>query len=196
MSISSGLICSGRAPTGSLRPFRAEDATATVNVMAGQKEMLARLRLVRATGRIVIEIKPDANNLSAIPDIALEDGDEFVVPSVPDNVNVVGAVYDQNAFLFNSTRHVQDYLHLAGGPNRNADSKHAFVIRADGSVYSKDNTNTLWGNTFAHAQVNPGDTIVVPEKLFKPSAMREFIQWSQVFSQLALGAAAIAILVP
>ncbi len=174
----------------------ADEAAATVNAMAGQKEMLARLRLVRATGRIVIEIKPDANNLSAIPDIALEDGDEFVVPSVPGSINVVGAVYDQNAFLFNPSRHVQDYLHLAGGPNRNADSKHAFVIRADGSVFSQDNTNTLWGNTFAHAQVNPGDTIVVPEKLFKPSAMREFIQWSQVFSQLALGAAAIAILVP
>ena len=174
----------------------ADEAAATVNAMAGQKEMLARLRLVRATGRIVIEIQPDANNLSALPDIALEDGDEFVVPSVPGSINVVGAVYDQNAFLFNSTRRVQDYLHLAGGPNRNADPKHAFVIRADGSVFSKDNTSTLWGNTFAHAQVNPGDTIVVPEKLFKPSAMREFIQWSQVFSQLALGAAAIAILVP
>ena len=174
----------------------ADEAAATVNAMAGQKEMLARLRLVRATGRIVIEIKPDASNISAIPDIGLEDGDEFVVPSVPGSVNVVGAVYDQNAFLFNPTRRVQDYLHLAGGPNRNADSKHAFVIRADGSVYSKDNTSTLWGNTFAHAQVNPGDTIVVPEKLFKPSVMREFIQWSQVFSQLALGAAAIAILVP
>jgi hypothetical protein len=43
-------------------------------------------------------------------------------------------------------------------------------------------------------RMNPGDTIVVPEKTFKPSALRGFIDWSQAFSQLALGAAAINVI--
>jgi hypothetical protein len=30
--------------------------------------------------------------------------------------------------------------------------------------------------------------------LFKPSALKGFLEWSQVFSQLALGAASIAVL--
>jgi protein involved in polysaccharide export with SLBB domain len=171
-----------------------QDATATTAVLSGQREMIARLRQIRATGRIVIEINPDATGLDTIPDLALEDGDTFVVPTKPATINVVGAVYDQNSFLFAPSRSIGEYLHLAGGPNRDADSKHAFLIRADGSVLSRETANTFWGNTFEKAVVNPGDTIVVPEKLFKPSALKGFLEWSQVFSQLALGAASIAVL--
>jgi hypothetical protein len=43
-------------------------------------------------------------------------------------------------------------------------------------------------------RLHPGDTIVVPEKTFKPSALRGVIDWSQVFSQFALGAAAINVI--
>ncbi len=173
------------------------DAAAISGVMEGQKEMIARLRLIRATGRIVIEINPDAKALDSIPEISLEDGDSFTVPSVPASVNVVGAVYDQNSFLFTPGRRVEDYLKLSGGPKRNADDSHAFVIRADGSVFSREIANARFNSkNFQHSQLNPGDTIVVPEKLFKPAIMRGFIEWSQVFSQLALGAATIAILAP
>jgi protein involved in polysaccharide export with SLBB domain len=175
----------------------AADAAAISGVMEGQKDMISRLRLIRATGRIVIEINPDAKSLDTIPEIALEDGDSFTVPSVPANVNVVGAVYDQNSFLFSPGRRVDDYMKLSGGPKRYADNSHAFVIRADGSVFSKETTNTRFSSKkFQHSELNPGDTIVVPEKLFKPAIMRGFIEWSQVFSQLALGAATIAILAP
>ncbi len=173
------------------------DAAAISGVMTGTKDMIARLRLIRATGRIVIEINPDAKSLDAIPEIGLEDGDSFTVPAVPANVNVVGAVYDQNSFLFSPGRRVDDYLKLSGGPKRNADNSHAFVIRADGSVFSRETTNTRFtSQKFQKSELNPGDTIVVPEKLFKPAIMRGFIEWSQVFSQLALGAATIAILAP
>ncbi len=173
-----------------------QDVAAASGVLSGQKEMIAALRQIRATGRIVIKIKPDASSVATIPDITLEDGDAFVVPSLPSNVNVVGAVYDQNAFLYSTAQRVQDYLHLAGGPNRDADRKHAFVIRADGSVFSRETAGTLWGNTFEHARVNPGDTIVMPEKLFKASLLRGFLEWSQIFSQLVLGAAAVRVITP
>jgi len=117
-----------------------------------------------------------------------------VVPSRPSNVNVVGAVYDQNSFLYNQGRHVSAYLHLAGGPNRNADQKHAFVIRADGEVLSRDATDSVWKHSFLDVPLYPGDTVVVPEKVFKPSNLRGLLEWSQLFSQLALGAAAIGVL--
>jgi hypothetical protein len=34
----------------------------------------------------------------------------------------------------------------------------------------------------------------VPEKVFKPSAMRGILDWSQLFSQFALGAAALDVI--
>jgi protein involved in polysaccharide export with SLBB domain len=113
---------------------------------------------------------------------------------MPAGVNVVGSVYDQNTFLYRPNRRVGDYLTLAGGPNREADKRHIFVIRADGAVYSREAANGLWGNNFEATKLNPGDTIVVPEKVIGSSALRGFINWSQVFSQLALGAAAIGAL--
>jgi hypothetical protein len=115
------------------------------------------------------------------------------VPPVPATVNVVGAVYDQNSFLYKTDRASGTYLHLAGGPNRDADKKHLFIIRADGSVVSRQSANGLWGNTFEQLRMNPGDTIVVPEKGFNPG-LRGFLDWSQLFSQFALGAASIAVI--
>jgi hypothetical protein len=87
-------------------------------------------------------------------------------------------------------------MHLAGGPNKNADRKHEFVIRADGEVVSYEMTKNAWGNEFDQLHLNPGDTIVVPEKTLKPSALRSVLDWSQFFSQFALGAAALSIIAP
>jgi protein involved in polysaccharide export with SLBB domain len=168
-------------------------ASANAAAVSG-KDLVARLQEIRATGRIVLEEKPTSTGISALPPIQLQDGDTFIVPSVPSAVNVVGAVYDQNSFLYASGRRVGDYLHLAGGPNRDADRKHAFIIRADGSVLSRSATSSVWGNTFNAARIHPGDTIVVPEKTYGPSLLRGFLEWSQLFSQLALGVAAINVI--
>ncbi len=172
----------------------AQDTAAANAASVNQQGLLAKLHQLRATGRIVLEEKPNSTGLDSIPDIQLQDDDRFVVPSVPASVNVVGAVYNQNSFLYQSQRRVGDYLRLAGGPNREADKGHIFIIRADGSVYSKEAANGLWGNNFQATMMNPGDSIVVPEKVLGTSVLRGFINWSQVFSQLALGAAAISVL--
>jgi protein involved in polysaccharide export with SLBB domain len=161
---------------------------------AASRSLVARFRTIRATGRVVLNIPQNAAGIDNLPDIQLEDGDRFVVPSKPSTVNVVGAVYDQNSFLFRSTQPVGNYLRLAGGPTKSADGKDSFVIRADGSVVSRNSKNGVFGNTFASLKLNAGDTVVVPEKVPRPSGLRNFISYTQIFSQLALGAAAIAVL--
>jgi hypothetical protein len=40
----------------------------------------------------------------------------------------------------------------------------------------------------------PGDAIVVPERLSHASFMRGLKDWSQIFSQFALGAAAVRVI--
>ncbi len=161
---------------------------------AASRSLVARFRTIRATGRVVLNISQNASGIASLPNIQLEDGDRFVVPSMPSTVNVVGAVYDQNSFLFQNTQEVASYLRLAGGPTKSADGKDSFIIRADGSVVSRRSKNGVFGNTFASMHLNAGDTVVIPEKVPRPSSLRNFINYTQIFSQLALGAAAIAVL--
>jgi len=157
---------------------------------AAEQQLIARLKLIRATGRVVMTFRPDSSSLDDVPAIALENGDRFLVPSQPATVNVVGAVYDQNSFLYGTGGSTAHYLTLAGGPDRNADSHRTFVIRADGSVVSRDASKGQWKSL----TLNPGDTIVVPDKTIRPTALRGLLDWTQIFSQLALGAAAINVL--
>jgi len=171
-----------------------QDLASGTAAQASEQSLLASLKQIRATGRIVLEFKSDTAGTESIPDIAMEDGDRFVIPPAPAVVNVVGAVYDQNSFLYSPGRRAGAYMALAGGPNRDADRRHEFIIRANGDVISHEMGNGLWGNEFAHLRMNPGDTIVVPEKTFRPSALKGVLDWSQVFSQLALGAAAINVI--
>jgi protein involved in polysaccharide export with SLBB domain len=172
----------------------AQDIASANSALYTERELISKLQQIKATGRLVLEVRPDSAGIANLPDIPLEDGDRFIVPSVPASVNVVGSVYDQNAFIYRNGRRVGEYLHLAGGPNRNADRKHVFIIRADGSVLSREATSSVWGNTFDAVRLNPGDTLVVPEKTYGPSGLRGFLEFSQLFSQLAFGAAAISIL--
>jgi protein involved in polysaccharide export with SLBB domain len=85
-------------------------------------------------------------------------------------------------------------LRKAGGPTKDADRGHEFLIRADGEVVSRDAEKTAWGDAFNNLRMYPGDTLVVPEKTFKPSALRGVLDWSQLLSQLAISAAVINVL--
>jgi protein involved in polysaccharide export with SLBB domain len=162
--------------------------------LAAERNLVNQLRQMRATGRVVLDFVPASIGVASIPDIPLENGDVFRVPSRPDTVSVIGAVYGQNVFLYKPNRRLRDYVGLAGSPNRIADSKHAFIIRADGSVFSRERAQGVWSNNFDNATINPGDAIVIPEKLIKPSALKELIDYAQIASSFGLAAAEIAIL--
>jgi protein involved in polysaccharide export with SLBB domain len=189
MEIQRGSLALAASPMNS-----AQNLASGAAAQSNEQNLLASLRQIRATGRIVLKFSPVSSGIGVLPDITLEDGDRFFVPSIPAVVNVVGAVYDQNSFLYEQGRKVRTYLKMAGGPNRNSDRKHEFVIRADGEVVSREMSKGLWGSEFDKLSIYPGDTIVVPEKTIKPSALRGVLDWSQMFSQFALGAAAISVL--
>jgi protein involved in polysaccharide export with SLBB domain len=161
----------------------------TEGTRAIQQNLVTRLSQIRATGRVVLQFKPGSISLDEVPALKLENGDRFVVPFAPETVNVVGAVYDQNSFLFQPGITVGRYLKLAGGPTRSADKHRAFVIRADGSVVNSASIKSAWGNDFSKLRLNAGDTIVMPEKMLRPTALRTFMDWTQMFSQLAIGSA-------
>ena len=158
------------------------------------RALIERLRQVQPTGRIVLDLNPHSAGENQLPETQLEDGDQLLVPPVPATIQVIGAVLNQNAFLYRSGARVGQYLHMAGGPNRDADHGQIFVLRADGSVTGRSAGQSIFYSGFQDARLYPGDTIVVPEKNVGPGAMREFLSWTQIFSQLALGAAAIDVI--
>jgi protein involved in polysaccharide export with SLBB domain len=166
------------------------DAAVQAERVEGQRRLLEKMRQLRATGRIVLELRPNAGSMDSFPDLVLEDGDRMFVPFRPSTVNVIGSVYNSNAFLFKAGKTVSDYLRLSGGITRDGDRKRAFVIRANGSTVSNQEHAAMIVNTFNNLRLMPGDTVVVPEKIDRGAALRGFKDWSQVLSQFALGAAA------
>ena len=168
------------------------DSTDTTRISAEvetRKQTIDRIRTLRSTGRIVLSLQPEANDILVIADLALEDGDVFKVPARPSVINVIGEVYNPNAFIYVAGRQVKEYLQLAGGFTRNADEKRAYIICADGSVLPKQSVSN-----FDKLKLNPGDSLIIPEQLFKTTFIRELRNWSQVVSQFGLGVAAINVL--
>lgn len=181
---------------GAQRNLSPEEALAERQSLEGQRRLLERLREVKASGRIVLELKPGAANVDAFPDLVLEDGDRLLVPFRPATVNVLGSVYNSNAFIFKAGKTVGDYLRLSGGVSRDGDKARSFVIRADGSTLSGQSFHGLFSGGFKTLKLMPGDTVVVPEKLDKGAVLRGFKDWTQIVTQFVLGAAAVKVLLP
>jgi protein involved in polysaccharide export with SLBB domain len=170
-----------------------QDQMADVAALQNAQAVAARLRQLSADGRIVLYIPPGAASVSDIPELPLEDGDSFIVPQVPLTVGVYGAVYSQDSFLYDSHKRAEDYIHMAGGGTRTADNHRAYIIRADGSVESRQFSLPFAGG-FETTHLNPGDSIVLPEQVGKRPLLRNLVDIATVVGQFGLGIAAIDVL--
>ena len=167
-----------------------EDVAASQAQMVSQKAMIAKMRQVKATGRIVMDL-PEEPQIKDIPDIVLEDGDRIYVPTPNSTVSVMGAVYNQNAFVYRRGYGIDDYLDKAGGATRDGDEDDIYLVRADGVVFSSRQGGSMFGGGFGSREALPGDTIVVPEKLEKYNLTKDFKDWTQIFYQFAVGVASL-----
>jgi protein involved in polysaccharide export with SLBB domain len=171
-----------------------EQAATTQATLASQRDLIERLRKIPINGRIVLDLDPKSQGVQAIPALPLENGDRLYIPNRPSTVNVIGTVFQQAAFLYGDDLRAGDYLKKAGGPARFADKAHMVVVRADGSVVSHGKNGMLFSKNFEAVPMFPGDTLVVPSYINKTTFLRGLMDWSQIFSNLALGAAAVNIL--
>jgi len=150
------------------------------------RAIVARLRQTRASGRVVLSIDPLSKDAVALPDMHLEDGDCLTVPFAPETIQVIGSVFNPHAFLYDNDARAGEYLRMAGGPNRGADRKKMFVLRADGSVVGRGIGSPVFKSEFNKLRLYPGDAIVVPEKDTHPSMFSQIMGWSQLMSQMSL----------
>jgi protein involved in polysaccharide export with SLBB domain len=159
---------------------------------AAQAALIAKLRNIQATGRIVLGLPRTASSVASVPDLALEDGDRLYVPPMPGTVSVFGAVFNQNSYLYEKGARASSYLSQAGGPTRDADKRSIYLVRADGSVVSSRQRG--WFGSINGEVVTPGDAIVVPEDFERFILTKELKDWTQILFQFALGVAGLKVL--
>lgn len=156
-----------------------------------QKIFIDSMRNIKPSGRMGLGGTYKDDSFVQWPDLRLENGDRLVVPNRPDFVQVTGAVSSEAAITWYPGKSISDYLAQAG-ITRDADKDAAFVIRANGSVLSNSDR---WLSSIAGLEAVPGDIIVIPEKLDKEGYWTTFTRnakdFTQIFYQLGLGAAAI-----
>lgn len=174
-------------------------------VIAKQQQMLvASLRKVEPLGRVVINLN-DPERLRGTPDdIPLEEGDRLTIPQPPGTVNVVGAVFAPTAIVYSPYRTVKDYLTMAGGATDIADEKEIYVIKVNGSAVSRKGFSWLgpgWdGTKYAYhpggmksLTLDPGDTIVVPERLERIAWLKEIKEIASILGNIALTAGVVLV---
>lgn len=176
--------------TYTTRTSSADEAAGQAAGAQATARLIERLRSVKPNGRVVLQMPPEGG---MFPELALEDGDRLYVPPRPTTVGVFGSVFNTGSYLFSNGRGVSDYLQLAGGPTRGADDRAIFVVRANGSVVS-----SLQGSSWLNRsgdlkslRAEPGDTIFVPEEMNKTTVVQSVRDWTQIFFQLAVGAAGL-----
>jgi protein involved in polysaccharide export with SLBB domain len=193
--LESSLQSQANAQVANLSSEQAAQAKAVLEAQRqSQQEQISRLKALRSNGRVALELAPETVGLSALPTVPLEDGDRIVIPAAPSFVAAFGAVNNENVFIHKPGRTVADVLRLAG-LTEDAEEDQIFVLRADGTVVSKRDRVGLFGGGFNILVLQPGDTVVVPQKVDRETRwtaiLRNTKDITQILANLGLGLAAL-----
>ncbi len=169
----------------------AQDDAATLQLLVQQqKEVVARLRSQPAIGRLVIKINADIASWEGTPvDIEMRRGDVLTVPKKPGFVLVSGQVYNASAITFVPGKNAGWYLKRAGGSTEGGNMKEVLVIRANGLVVGR-RSGEWYDPGVLETKLEPGDVVVVPQKVFGGSAtLRNLFASAQILSSVGFAAA-------
>lgn len=160
-------------------------------VLQQQQVLLDKLRQVKPVGRVVLGLKSAKVTFADLPQVVLDNSDTVYIPAIPATVDVLGQAYNPATFMYKSSNTVGDYIDMAGTENRFADTSSEFVLRADGSIYSKQQAG--WFGRFASRSLNPGDSIIIPQDIKFSNGMQNLLNWTQILANFGIAAAAITV---
>jgi protein involved in polysaccharide export with SLBB domain len=190
----------GRSSAGVSTAINPEEARILEIGIQQMNIFLEKLRTAKAKGRMVVVVTDPAYLKKTPYDIELEEGDNLFIPENPQTVQVTGSVFNQTAFVYREGRSLHHYVDLAGGYTENADDERIYVLKVDGTAIrpkggifsglSWDADSKRWGSA-DYRTLDPGDTIVVPEKLERIAWLREIKDITQILFQVAVSAGVI-----
>ncbi len=180
----------------------AEESKSAETLLANRKMLIEDLKKAPVTGRLVIDLASIEHLKGSPQDIVLMDGDSLLVPENPQTVNIQGEVYNSTSLNWEPGKTVGYYLDKVGGTKETANKEEMFVVRADGTVVSKQQAGRSLGwdkerwrwtfGGFENTILYPGDSILVPEEYKQYDWLRETKDITTILYQMALGAAAVA----
>lgn len=161
--------------------------------MEQKHALLAKMRGAKAKGRISIRIEQLEKFKGMPSDLTLEDGDVLHIPERPQQVQVIGSVYNQTSFVYDPRSTVSHYVAQAGGMTKEAEEDSLYVLKVDGTAISQRQESGYWGRGLLASKLDPGDTVVVPEKLERVSWLRETKDLTQILYQIAVTAGVLIV---
>jgi protein involved in polysaccharide export with SLBB domain len=177
-----------------------EDARIKQSEIQQMKEFLEKVRQARAKGRLVVPIADIERKKGPSRDIELEEGDSLFIPANPQSIQVSGSVFNQTAFVYDGDKNISDYISLAGGYTENADKRRVYILKVDGTAVRPEGgiSSVFWSRDSDRwesggRRMDPGDTIVVPEKLERIAWLREIKDITQILYQIAVTAGVLIV---
>ncbi len=162
-----------------------------------KQKFIDALKRLKATGRFTIRLAHLRLLKGSEYDIELEEGDILYIPSAINVVSVAGSTMFQGSFLYSENLSYKDYIEMSGGYTRNADESNVFILKADGSAM-KPKSSIFWNSNRSRweiaalgetvKEVEPGDTVVVPEKIERVAWLRDIKDITQILANVALTA--------
>jgi polysaccharide biosynthesis/export protein len=167
----------------------------------GTRALIESLKKTEPTGRVIVRLAHLRLLKGSEFDVELEDGDSLYLPTKNNVVSVTGAIMSQGTYVFSEALTYKDYIERAGSFSRYADAKNIFVLKADGSAMRVPGGFINWSsyNSRWHVgafgeepkTIEPGDTIVVPEKIQTVAWLRTIRDVTQILSQVGIFAASM-----
>jgi protein involved in polysaccharide export with SLBB domain len=154
------------------------------------QSLLTQLKSTKAGGRLVI----DLNGMLDAPAgsrylVVLRAGDRLIIPKQKQEVTVIGEVQNTTSHFYRDKLTRDDYIGLSGGTTRKADRGRIYIVRADGSVVSSENSG--WFRRSGQVAMRPGDTVVVPLDTERMPPLPFWQAVTSILYNLAITAAAV-----
>ena len=162
-----------------------------------KQRFIDTLKRLKPTGRFTVRLAHLRLLKGSEYDIELEEGDNLYIPTVNNVVSVAGSTMFQGSFTYSEDRSYKDYIEMSGGYTSNADENNIFILKADGSAV-KPKSSIFWNSNRSRwelaalgetaREVEPGDTIVVPDKVERVAWLRDIKDITQILANVALTA--------
>jgi polysaccharide export outer membrane protein len=151
--------------------------------------ILNEFRNTKPIGRVTTEFDLSKLNNNSRLDIALEDGDQIVIPEYRSEVYVLGDVLNPGAKLYQPNLSSNDYIELSGGYGKYSEKNRSIIIHPNGDTVL---FNAKYFNFLGQKiDIYPGSIIYVPREIGQIEGINYAAVVAPIFSSLALSLASL-----
>ena len=116
-------------------------------------------------------------------DTLIQPNDKVFIPSIPQEIYVLGEVVTPGTRLYSADFSVKDYINRSGGMGLYADKSRLVVIHPNGDSYLWRRISNFFNNDLS---IIPGSVIYVPREIGKLNGLNYASVIAPIFSSLAI----------